>query len=137
MNRGANRTARRGLDGIRARAWAKFGFTAPRKSSVLLTRFGIPASKVEWYHVTLTEMYAMCDPKHESFPNGGLGGCAFYIGKGGTCYVYSMYSEWEAHRVMSGDGLTLYEHEVGDREKPDRPFGHCNGWVHTNPLPKR
>lgn len=101
------------------------------------TRFGIPASKVEWYHVTLTEMYAMCDPKHESFPNGGLGGCAFYIGKGGTCYVYSMYSEWEAHRVMSGDGLTLYEHEVGDREKPDRPFGHCNGWVHTNPLPKR
>lgn len=37
MNRGANRTARRGLDGIRARAWAKFGFTAPRKSSVLLT----------------------------------------------------------------------------------------------------
>lgn len=38
MNRGANRTARRGLDGLRARAWAKFGFTAPRKSSVLLTR---------------------------------------------------------------------------------------------------
>lgn len=91
------------------------------------TRFGIPASKVEWYHVTPTEMYAMCDPKRESFPNGGLGGCAFYIGTGGTCYVYSMYSEWEAQRIMSGDGLTLYEHEVWNETKT---VGHCAGYTH-------
>ena len=98
-------------------------------------RFAVPASVVEWRHVTVAAMYAMCGHQPEDYPN--LGGCAFYTMNGGTCYVFSRYAEWEAHRVMSGDGLTLYEHEVGDREKPDRPFGHCNGWVHTNALPKR
>lgn len=38
MNRGANRTARRGLDGLKARALAKFGFVAPLASSTALSR---------------------------------------------------------------------------------------------------
>lgn len=89
---------------------------------------------MEWHPVTVEVMFSMCDRMPENFPR--LGGCSFYAGTGGTCYVYSKYSEWEAQRVMSGDGLTLYEHEVGDRERPEKPFGHCNGWVHQEPAPR-
>lgn len=93
---------------------------------------GPQASRVEWRHVSVEAMYAICGQIPESFPN--LGGCAVYAFSGGDCYVYSKYSEHDAHRVMSGDGLTLWEHEVG---RPGKPWGHCNGWMHTSPTPAR
>lgn len=59
-NRGANRTKRRGLDGIRARAFAKFGFVAPLKTSVLLTRGAGAASFTRATVATVTDFEGCC-----------------------------------------------------------------------------
>lgn len=95
-------------------------------------RRGPPASRVQWIPVDRATMYAMCNQTPENFPN--LGGCAFYTFTGGDCYVYSSISEFQSHRTFSGDGLSLYQHEVGE---PGKPYGHCNGYDHPNVLPNR
>jgi len=69
-----------------------------------------------WYHVTESEMYKQCKTTKEQKPN--LGACAYMFSD--LCDIYSKYSEWQADRIISGDGITLYEHE----------HKHCDGYIH-------
>ncbi len=76
----------------------------------------------EWHHVSKSEMYFICTgstdivAEEKKYPN--LGACAFLYDD--PCKIYSKFSEWVAQRIISGDGLTLYEHE----------HKHCDGYIH-------
>ena len=83
-----------------------------------------PSTSYEWRVVPRSEMYAMCDSSRNYGPN--LGGCAF-AWPSGHCIVYSYLSEDSAKHTVSGDGLSLFEHEVWNGEKS---IGHCAGFIH-------
>ena len=81
------------------------------------TRQHEAAESVLWRKVSRDEMYRLCNSTRDQAPN--RGGCAHWYPK--ICEVWSMYSEDEAKRTMSGDGLDLYTHEVR----------HCEGFGHS------
>lgn len=86
---------------------------------------GPRAERNVWITVARPVMYEVCGWTYAQYPR--LGGCTFM---GTTCYTYSYFSENEAKSTMSGDGLTLWEHEVWNS---DKSVGHCAGFVHQEP----
>ena len=86
-------------------------------------RTGLPAQDYLWRKTNRAEVYRLCGHTPESFPN--LGGCAFYDAR--ICEVWSWLPEHEARSRISGDGLSLFEHEVWNESKT---VGHCAGFNH-------
>jgi hypothetical protein len=70
-----------------------------------------------WVQVSRDTMYSICMQRPDTMAN--LGGCAFND-PGRTCLVYSSYSEAHARLVVSGDGESLFDHELR----------HCKGEAH-------
>jgi len=79
-------------------------------------RAGSPSKAYEWKQVTRDEMFLICATTPAKSPT--LGACAYVTPE--MCRVHSDRTEWQAKREMSGDGLTLWEHEIK----------HCEGWWH-------
>lgn len=80
------------------------------------TREHPAAESRKWITVTRAELFKVCGTNPARSPS--LGGCAFWSPR--ICTIYSDRTEGQAEREMSGDGMTLAEHE---RE-------HCDGKVH-------
>ena len=80
-------------------------------------RVGIPSDSYKWIVVPPSAMYAICATTPHQSPH--LAGCAFYAPTG-VCTIYSDRTEELANRTLSGDGISVAEHELM----------HCDGWSH-------
>jgi len=87
-------------------------------------RVHAPSADHKWIELDRDEMDFICKGAPMRDPN--RGGCAFPAPRG-MCVVYSFYSEDEAKRALSVDGLDLFTHEVWNA---DKSIGHCAGFVH-------
>lgn len=75
------------------------------------------SARHEWIQVSWARMFELCRIDPTVMAN--LGACAFND-PGRTCRVYSFLPEQVAKLRISGDGESLFDHELR----------HCAGWRH-------
>jgi hypothetical protein len=73
-----------------------------------------PSESYEWIVVPRDKLAFYCGMAEL----GAVAACAWW--NRDKCIVYSYYTETQAARVFSGDGIDLREHELR----------HCEGWLH-------
>ena len=70
------------------------------------SRYGPPSAAYQWKVVPASQIHSVCNlPKTMA-----VGACVYY--SAGFSTVYSYFTEEAAKRVISGDGETLWEHEM-------------------------
>lgn len=86
-----------------------------------------PALSYEWNVVAWNDLHKVCGINPAALPN--LGACAIRLVGPRHCVIYSSYGEEQAKRVFGGDGESLWEHEVWNK---DKSRGHCAGYDHQD-----
>lgn len=80
----------------------------------------LPATSYEWNVVRRDDLYKVCGINPPAMP--ALGACAFNLQQPRKCHIFSHYTEASARVVFSGDGESLWDHEMR----------HCAGWDHQD-----